>query len=263
MQYIVSQASLVGDRSKNQDRVALLEKDQSVLMVLGDGLGGRPGGELAAQTLIDSITRDFNKQAFPVEHPNRFLHELINNAHTAINRLGKVQQPPIKPGTTAVLAFLQEGRLWWTHVGDSRFYLLQHNQPVFRSQDHSVVENLVQNGQITEDKLSEHPLRNVVTRCLGMTDTPPIPTINREIKLRAGDIVLLCSDGFWEPLSEETILKTIYRGKLADALAELAEKATLISAPESDNTSAIALQIMSLQLTQRANPGRSPGTGPI
>lgn len=248
MQYVVSQVSRIGNREKNQDRVTILEKENATLLVLGDGLGGKPGGELAAQILIDVVSKEFNEQSFPIEHPNKLLHELFNAAHKAINEAGRNQQPPIRPGTTAVLALFQEGTLWWSHVGDSRFYLFRHNQPLFRSQDHSVVENLVQGGQITEDKLNDHPLRNIVTRCLGMSDNPPIPTINREIKLKIGDIIMLCSDGLWEPLSENQLTKTIYRGKLSDALEELAGTAEMINHPESDNISAIVLQVMSLQL---------------
>ncbi|MDH5408406.1 MAG: serine/threonine-protein phosphatase [Gammaproteobacteria bacterium] len=251
MQYIAHQVSRVGNREKNQDRTTIIEKDDCVLLVLGDGLGGRPGGELAAQVLIDSVTEDFNKQSFPIENPNKLLNELVINAHQAIMSAGKNQSPPITPGTTAVICLLQNESLWWTHVGDSRFYLFRGLKLELRSQDHSVVENLVQGGQLNAENLNDHPLRNVVTRCLGMTDNTPIPTVNKEIRLKIGDIVMLCSDGLWEPLSENQLSKTIYQGKLSDALSDLAETAEKINHPESDNVSAIALQIMSLQLKNR------------
>lgn len=266
MQYLTATVSRVGHRKKNQDRVAILEKQDSVLLVLGDGLGGRPGGEFAAETLITTATRKFNQQLIPIKEPAAFMQDLLETAHQAIVAQGRQHSPPINPGTTAVLCLMQQGHAWWTHVGDSRLYLFRDGQLLERTQDHSVVQNMLAGGQLSAEDSGGHPLRNVVTRCLGMTDNPPSVTISQKTPLKVGDIMLLCSDGLWEPLGDKSMCRDLSDGKLQDALNAMAERAEKINAPQSDNVSAAALQVMSLNLRTRSFPpaksARRPGKGP-
>lgn len=252
MQYLTATVSRIGNREQNQDRVAVLEQQDTVLLVLGDGLGGRPGGEFAAETLVRIATQKFTQQAFPIKEPAAFMQDLLETAHKTIVEHGKLQTPPINPGTTAVLCLMQQGHAWWTHVGDSRLYLFRNGELVERTQDHSVVENMLAGGSLSSADTGGHPLRNVVTRCLGMTDNPPIVTISQKTALKIGDIMLLCSDGLWEPLGDQSMNRNLYDGKLQDALGAMAERAENISAPQSDNVSAVALQVMSLNLRTRS-----------
>lgn len=254
MQYLSATVSRLGNREKNQDRLAILENQDTVLLVLGDGLGGRAGGEFAAEQLVTTATHKFNQQTIPIKEPVAFMQELLETAHKCIVEQGKQQQPPINPGTTAVLCLIQQGHAWWTHVGDSRLYLFRHGEMLERTQDHSVVENMLAGGHLSSAESGGHPLRNVVTRCLGMTDNPPILTISQKTALQPGDIMLLCSDGFWEPLGEKSMSKGLFEGRLQDALDDMAERAENINAPQSDNISAVALQVMSLKLRTRAVP---------
>lgn len=256
MQYLTATVSRLGDRQKNQDRIAILEKQDTLLLVLGDGLGGRPGGELAAEILVDVARQMFEQQAIPIAGPITFMQELLERAHRRIVETGKLREPPINPGTTAVLCLLQQGHAWWTHVGDSRLYLVRHGEIIERTQDHSVVGNMLAGGQLQSDDSGGHPLRNVVTRCLGMTDNPPIVSLSKKTPLQVGDILLLCSDGFWEPLGEASMAKGLLEGRLQDALDEMAERAEKINAPQSDNVSAVALQVMSTKLRTRSIPKR-------
>ncbi|MDH5446981.1 MAG: protein phosphatase 2C domain-containing protein [Gammaproteobacteria bacterium] len=252
MQYLTATASLLGNRSKNQDRVAIYEKLDTVLLVLGDGLGGRPGGELAAQTLVDTAAEAFTRQSIPIKDPVGFMQQTLETAHQRIVKQGQSQTPPINPGTTAVLCLMQQGLAWWSHVGDSRLYLFRNGVFVERTQDHSVVENMLAGGKLDTAMTGNHPLRNVVTRCLGMSENPPIITMSQKVELKPGDIMLLCSDGFWEPLGEKTMAKFLFDGRLQDSLDQMATRAENIKAPESDNVSAIALQVMSIKLRTRS-----------
>lgn len=258
MQYLTAIVSRLGDREINQDRAAILENQDTVLLLLGDGLGGRAGGEFAAQTLVTVAREKFGQQAIPVRKPVAFMQDLLETAHKTIVEQGKKQDPPINPGTTAVLCLIQQGHAWWTHVGDSRLYLFRNGEMLDRTQDHSVVENMLAGGQLRAEDSGGHPLRNVVTRCLGMTDNPPIITISQKTPLKAGDIMLLCSDGLWEPLGEKSMGRSLFDGRLQDALDGMAERAEKISAPQSDNISAVALQIMSLRLRTHAIPQKKP-----
>ena len=252
MQYVIARTSRLGNRAINQDRVAALERDNTVMLVLGDGLGGKTGGEVAAQVMVDTIAQAFKDTKLPIRHPKEFLTEALHKAHFAVIDAGKKVDPPINPGTTAVLCLVQDGSAWWAHVGDSRLYLFRGSVPIYRTRDHSFVEKLVERGHLSNDDRSSHPLRNYMTRCIGLSDSVPEVTVSNEVTLHAGDVIMLCSDGMWEPIDEMQIGMKILDGRLTDALNKLAQQAEETSYPSSDNISAVAIQIMSLQLIGRA-----------
>ncbi len=252
MQYVIGRTSRLGNRSINQDRLAALERENTVMLVLGDGLGGRTGGELAAQVMVDTIAKAFQAASLPITDPKAFMTQALHHAHFAVIDEGKKQDPPLSPGTTAVLCLIQDGKAWWAHVGDSRLYLFRGSIPIYRTKDHSYVEKLYQRGEITHDKRSSHPLRNYMTRCIGLSNSVPEVTVSSEVALHQGDIIMLCTDGLWEPLEEMKMGVKIMDGRLADALSALAEEAEQQTYPSSDNISAVAIQIMSLQLIGRA-----------
>ena len=252
MQYVIARTSRLGNRAINQDRVAALERDNTVMLVLGDGLGGKTGGEVAAQVMVDTIAQAFKEVKLPIRKPKEFLTEALHKAHFAVIDAGKKINPPINPGTTAVLCLVQDGSAWWAHVGDSRLYLFRGSVPIYRTRDHSYVEKLVERGHLSNDERSSHPLRNYMTRCIGLSDTVPEVTVSNEVTLHAGDVIMLCSDGLWEPIDEMQIGMKIIDGRFSDALDKLAQQAEETSYPSSDNISAVAIQIMSLQLIGRA-----------
>ena len=259
MQFEFGRTSRLGNREINQDRLAVIESQDGAVLVLGDGLGGKPGGDLAAQTLIDSIKEELSLNPLPAEKPQKFLHELIRRAHHAILMAGQEQQPPISPGSTAVICLVQDRKVWWAHVGDSRFYLFRNGLPLYRTQDHSYVEKLYQEGRISLKKTHDHPMRNYVTQCIGLFPHEPEIAVSKGIDLHESDILLLCSDGFWEPLDDAQIGTLIEQGSLNKALNSLAERAEATKYPHSDNTSAVALRVVSLQQPQRRKqPSHSP-----
>jgi len=247
MQFETGRTSRLGNREINQDRIIVIESDAGSLLVLGDGLGGKPRGELAAQTLVDSVSESMSLLTLPVEHPKKFLHELVRRAHHDILMVGQEQSPPITPGSTAVICLIQNGVAIWAHVGDSRCYLFRSGIPLYRTQDHSYVEQLYQKGKISLKKTYDHPMRNYVTQCIGLNTVEPDIEISNEIELEVGDVLLLCSDGFWEPLDDAQIGMGILEGNLNQTLNKLGERAESIKYPHSDNTSAIATRIISLQ----------------
>lgn len=247
MQFETAQTSRLGNREVNQDRSIVIESDVGTLLVLGDGLGGKPRGELAAQTLIDSVSEALSLHPLPVEHPDKFLRELVRRAHHDILMVGQEQSPPIAPGSTAVICLIQNGKAIWAHVGDSRCYLFRDGIPLYRTQDHSYVEKLYQTGKISLKKTHDHPMRNFVTQCIGLLTQEPEIEISKPVDLKVGDVLLLCSDGFWEPLDDAQIGARLLDGELRHALNELGERAESLKYPHSDNTTAVAVRVMSLQ----------------
>ncbi|MGD8547281.1 MAG: serine/threonine-protein phosphatase [Thiohalophilus sp.] len=251
MQVEIGRTSRLGNREINQDRVGAFVTEQGALLVLGDGLGGRPGGDIAAQALVDTIETELELHPLPAEDPPRFLRELLRRAHRAVLLSGQEQNPPVTPGTTAVLGLVQDGKAWWAHVGDSRFYLFRDGLPMYRTQDHSYVEQLYQAGRISLSKRQGHPMRNFVTQCIGLNPGEPEVAISNSVPIQEGDVLLLCSDGFWEPLDDALIGSSLDSGSLRQSLDRLAEQAEQSSYPHSDNTSAVAARIISLQELQK------------
>ena len=258
MQYEISRVSSVGNRKTNQDRIGVIESHGGVVLILGDGLGGKPGGELAAETLIQSVEYSLRHEIMPVENPGELLKKLIIKAHYDILAMGKKQNPPIEPGSTAVLCLIQNKKAWWAHVGDSRFYLFRDGLPLYRTQDDSFVEQLYQRGEISLDKLDGHPMRNYVTQCIGLMDTEPKVTVSKGLDLELGDTLLLCSDGFWEPLDDAQIGSNLTDGSIKNAIQKLATRAEQTSYPKSDNTTVLAMKITSMQNITKKTTKKKP-----
>lgn len=251
MQYEIGRVSLLGNRKNNQDRLGIAESHGGVVLILGDGLGGKPGGELAAETLVKSVQHSLRHKIMPVEEPEILLKKLIVQAHYAVRSMGAKQNPPIEPGSTAVLCLIQNKKAWWAHVGDSRFYLFRDGLCIYRTQDDSYVEHLYQKGEITLEKRDGHPMRNYVTQCIGLMETEPQVTVSKGVDLQANDTLLLCSDGFWEPLDDAQIGATLSEGNIKDSLQKLATRAEQSSYPKSDNTTVLAMKVTSMQDTTK------------
>ena len=240
MRYAAGQANRLGNRANNQDRCLVLERDDAVLLVVADGMGGHARGDLAAQACVDTLSRQFRaRQA--LQDPALFLREAFREAHRTIQRVGQTQKPPIEPLTTAVACLIQDGAAQWAHVGDSRAYLIRNNQVALRTRDHTRVAEMVESGLLTEQQARLHPLRNQVSLCLGGR-TQPQAALGPTIYLLPGDIVLLCSDGLWSAVSEKRITSMLANENLSCGLDGLVETAVHASHPQSDNVSGVALR---------------------
>ena len=229
--------------SVNQDRCCVVIGDAAVLLAVADGMGGHQGGERAAQTAIDSFVRSFKRERPLASNTHEFLSQSIAEAHREVFAIGADVAYDHRPRTTIVLCIVAEGVARFGHVGDSRAYLLRAGQVHSRTRDHSAVESLYQQGQITEAQMLRHPLRNMVERCLGGEAEEPRCEIGEAIPLVLGDVLLLCSDGVWAPLDETTVGKLCDDGSdLGDTLEHICDQATESAAPHSDNTTAVAIR---------------------
>jgi serine/threonine protein phosphatase PrpC len=242
--YETAQATLIGDRDLNQDRCALVMQGRSLLLVLADGMGGHPNGEMAAQIAVDCFVRGFSEAPQPIPDPTLFLAEQVLQAHRQINAYGDQHEPPTEPRTTLVAALVEPARVTWTHLGDSRLYLLRHHRILAQTVDHSYVRGLVEQGTIGEQEIDSHPLRNYVTRCLGGAGEAPEPSLGSCDGLQPGDLLLLCSDGLWASLGNERLMQTLADRSvpLQQLLSKLAQSARSEAYPRSDNVTAVAVR---------------------
>jgi serine/threonine protein phosphatase PrpC len=233
--------SMLGDRDENQDRVKIIEAGSASLLIAIDGMGGHSDGAAAAELAVQTIEKAFAAQPHPIFDPQGFLHLAIGNAHAALVELGSEVSLEARPRATCALCLIQDGGAYWAHVGDSRVYHLRGDQVHDRTRDHSHVEVLLYDGVISSEQIADHPLRNYVECCLGGYAELPRMSMSTQKHLLAGDVMFVCSDGFWGPLKDEQLagLGTA-NGSLTEALNALGEMAIRTASPYSDNTTAAA-----------------------
>jgi len=244
LQIETADVSLIGHREENQDRVAVAEAEQAVLLLVVDGMGGHAEGARAAETALSTLLEAFWQTSHPIFDPLGFLHLSLGRAHEEVVRLGAALSVEARPRATCAVCLVQESAAYWAHVGDSRIYQLRHSSVMERTRDHSHVEVLLREGLITEAEVQGHPMRNYVECCLGGDAALPEMTISSRRRLNRGDVLLLCTDGMWANLRDEDFVRLAQsQGRpLRDSLTELGTRAVAASAPYSDNTSAAALR---------------------
>jgi serine/threonine protein phosphatase PrpC len=244
MRFTVYQTSQIGGRKYNQDRVAYAYTDEALLLVLADGMGGHSHGEIAAQIAIDSFMQGFAKTANPmIAEPERFLRETMKSCHKAINHYTDLNALEGSPGTTCVAALVQNGKAIWAHAGDSRFYLVREGKVINVTRDHSVVQQWADWGIITKEEMKTHPDRNKITNCLGGADDVFYVEASAATVIQQGDVLLLCSDGFWSPLSNDEIAEVISAESLSTSLKQLVDEALLREKERADNTTAVVARM--------------------
>lgn len=240
MKFAVYQATRIGGRNYNQDRVAYAYSDKSLLLVLADGMGGHQHGEVAAQIAIHTFMRAFSQAAQPrVPEPEEFLSEIMRRAHEAIIRYAHEQQLGGNPGTTCVVALVQDDQVHRAHAGDSRCYLLRGGKTAAVTHDHSAVQQWADWGIIKPEEMKTHPDRNKITNCLGGVEDMFFVESAPTVPLQPGDVLLLCSDGLWGPLDEADITAAFPATALPATLEQLMDKAVRLGGARADNTTAV------------------------
>jgi len=242
MNYALCQETRIGTRRMNQDRMGHWATSECMLMAVADGLGGHPYGEVAAEIAIALLAAAFEREAQPrLADPGDFLNRAISGGHAAIVREGERRGVTDTPRTVLVACIVQDGHAYWTHVGDSRLYLIRDGRIVTRTSDHTVVQQLVDSGRIREESVTTHPERNRLLQCLGGYE-PPRPAPLTKERLQQHDILLLCSDGFWNPLTQRQLLHSLMSRELQAAIPELVELAERRAGPDCDNISVVAMR---------------------
>jgi serine/threonine protein phosphatase PrpC len=241
MKFSVYQESRQGPRKSNQDRVAYCYSRDALCMVIADGMGGHLHGEVAAQIASQFIAEAFQRNAQPrLADPLKFLLESITNAHHAIVDYANVRSLLETPRTTVVACIVQDGLAHWAHVGDSRLYLIRNGRIEGQTKDHSRVQILVDAGRVREEAVAAHPDRNKIFNCLGQMG-PPKVDLSRRIALRHGDVILMCTDGLWGPLTSRHICEELLRAEVMRAVPKLLDMAEVRAGREGDNASVVAM----------------------
>ncbi len=241
MKCAIAQVSHIGRRPSNQDRLGHWRTSHAVLLVAADGMGGHAHGEYAAELALRYAEAAFRREASPrLAEPARFLRAAAMGAHAALLQEAKALDLADNPRTTFVACLVQEGQACWVHVGDSRLYLVRGGAVLARTIDHTLVQQLVDEGRIAPEEARGHPQRNRLLHCLGGVRAPQVGAIG-EARLERNDVLLLCTDGLWEPLRDRQIVAGLENADLQEGVSRLARLASERAGADGDNVSALAL----------------------
>ncbi len=240
MKFSVFQVSRKGGRQLNEDRMGYSYTRSSGILLLADGMGGHPEGEVAAQLALQAMSAQYQKQANPViEDVTAFLTSAVMAAHRQIIKYAIEKGMLDTPRTTVVAAVVQNGTAHWVHCGDSRLYLVRKGELVVRTRDHSYLEQPPKGHSAT--RMAEHANRNILFTCLG-SPAKPLFDIAGPVTLHQGDKLMLCSDGLWGTLSDEEIVGQLGAGAVGETVPGMVEMALQRAGATSDNVTVIALE---------------------
>ncbi|MGN1418221.1 MAG: Stp1/IreP family PP2C-type Ser/Thr phosphatase [Acutalibacteraceae bacterium] len=229
-------------RKQNEDSFRFGKFDDSVVWaVVCDGMGGATGGQIASSVAADIISKKIEK-CYNKLMNEKSLENLLLSAVTAANVIvfdKSVEDPSLSGmGTTVVACISKDNYVCIAHVGDSRAYLLKQDSIEQITKDHSLVQEMLDNGQITKEEFINHPNKNIITRALGVGEKVEIDF--NHLTLEEDDTLLICTDGLSGSVSDEQILKIYQTSAFENLASNYIEAANNNGGP--DNITVVALK---------------------
>jgi protein phosphatase len=228
-------------------------------LVVADGMGGAAAGEVASQSTTKFIKKFLAANKYSYPSPNEIKHvfeQIIVQSHQNLQLI--IQQHPEYKGmgTTIVMAWVIDYTAYICWVGDSRCY---HYRPqrgtIVATEDHSWVMEMVKKGHLSPEEAANHEYRNIITQCLGDSQSPPKPDFV-SINLEKGDKILLCSDGLNTMISDADINWHLSQTvNISLTLQQLINSAN--QAGGEDNVTVAILEFLEKPLRENRRPNRS------
>lgn len=207
-------------RKNNEDFHAALSVGEDAVFVIADGMGGHAAGELASRTAVEyvlsTLPRELEK-AVTKKDLEELLHLVIEKANVKVYLESLDNKEYKGMGTTLTIAVLRDWRLYLSHIGDCRVYLLHGSSLDRLTVDHTLVQELIDSGSITEEEALTHPKRHLLLKSLGVNEYMSPDTYSFDIS--QGDLILMCSDGLYGYVKEEEIRSILRRHKDLNACA--------------------------------------------
>ena len=231
-------------REQNQDSYAMLSfsRDRS-LMIVCDGMGGAKSGNVASSLAVDVFTdevRRCQKSGLAPERAAEILRGALELANKAVYEQAQLSDDFSGMGTTLVAALILKDTAVIINVGDSRAYLFTSDGVQLLTIDHSIVEYMVQRGELTHEQAKNHPSKNLITRAVGTEKQVAADVFS--LTAEPGDCLLLCSDGLSNQMADQEILFEVVHGaQKADCCQRLLDIAKSRGAPDNVTSVLIAL----------------------
>lgn len=237
-------------RTNNQDTLyafasnmrGALNKPDFGLFIVADGMGGHHDGEKASALTVNTIATQLVQQLYLSILDDESEEEHIPITESLVTALQRANASIIDKvpdgGTTATVVAIVNDLAYIVHVGDTRVYLVSNNEIEQLTRDHSLVQRLIELGQLTPEEAISHPQRNVLYRALGQNPHLEVDAITR--RLTSSSRILICSDGLWNSVPEKTILESMVQGHSPQSTCEkLVSLANIMGG--SDNITAIVI----------------------
>lgn len=199
-------------RDNNQDSYYISTSLDHPLFIIADGMGGHKAGEVASKMAIERVSSSLEKDLADVELNDETIKDKIKKSiHQANEQIFKKSQESEKysgMGTTVTLAFIKNRKIFIGHAGDSRAYIYRDEELSQVTEDHTLVAELVKNGSINKKEAETHPQRNFITRAVGTSEEILVDLLVEDRNKE--DILLLCTDGLTNMLSDDEIKKHLH-----------------------------------------------------
>lgn len=233
MDISISYYTAKGKRQNNEDAVSLLEGGNNLLAIVADGLGGHEDGEIASNQAVATMNRLLQSR-MPDED------RLVEAIQQASQDIFQAQNPKCPMHTTVAALWLGDQSTIAANVGDSRIYQFRNGSILYQSLDHSVAQMAVLVGEMDPAEIRQSRDRNKLIRVLGDAGVPKVDS--RPLFVQPGDRFLICSDGFWEAVTEIQMLASMEHTRTAQQWLEKMRKIVAkTNKPTQDNHTAIAL----------------------
>jgi serine/threonine protein phosphatase PrpC len=235
------------ERDDNQDYYCYAEPEpdseferKGRLAVIADGMGGYEGGAIASGIAVDVLRARYLHSE--CEETEQALVEAITAAHEAVRDFAREHPEVADMGTTCTAAVLRDGHLSYVHVGDSRLYLFRNSEINQLTRDHTVTERLIEEGRLRPEDAPQHRDYHVLTAALGVGRTLHAQCPETAFRLRANDVLLLCTDGLHDVVTDEEMRDAALAYPAGTACQKLIDQAKSRGGPDN-----ITLQIIKVQ----------------
>jgi len=239
MHFEIASLSEKGKRDRNEDSIYAGKN----VFVVCDGVGGERNGQKASKAVVKMVSQLFDSGRQQVNSSSK-ITELVKFIQHELAENSKQEPNNLNMSTTLAGIYLDTDSISCFHIGDSRVYHFRQNQnDLWRTLDHSIVQSLLENKEITEDQLHIHPLRSQITKALVANTTnkiaePEIAVIQNYSK---GDLILICSDGVYESFNDLELIRLFKENPSVENIKLLLKEKCITNS--SDNYSAIILKM--------------------
>lgn len=238
------QLTSAGDRDINQDYMAHIIHADYALFVVADGLGGHHAGEKASRFFCEGLIGQAETYSkLMADKPAETFSDWLV---AAVQEMRKLFQDDIwadQAYTTCAILYFDKKTVLTAHCGDSRVYRMNSRQVLWRTRDHSIPQELFNEGLITDQEIALHPAQNQLTRSLNVLKEPRAE-INLYPPIKRGETFLVCSDGFWEHVKQHELLQLAQPASGKAELAKLARLSVFRANGKSDNISVQSIRCL-------------------
>jgi len=214
-------------RITNEDFSGNFETKNGYVFLVCDGMGGHLGGAKASKIAVDAIKKCL--QSFDYKTPFEALSQSIITANETILEYAEKNPGITGMGTTCAAILIIGSDVYYAHVGDSRIYLFSNQKLIRVTKDHSVIQKMIDLGQLTEEEAAKHPRKDEISNALGRKEMKPPTVCKVPVQAAKGDVFLICSDGLTSMVKDaeiETVLKnSLEMQDKANLLIDMANKA--------------------------------------